>query len=57
VKVALIKPGPTDTAMTAEYKAKGIKMARPIDVAMRIIYGVGRVNLKYMLPVCGNGLC
>jgi hypothetical protein len=43
--------------MTAEYKAKGIKMARPIDVAMRIIYGVGRVNLKYMLPVCGNGLC
>lgn len=37
VKVVLIKPGPTDTPMTALLKAKGVKLALVEDVAKQIV--------------------
>ena len=42
IKVVLIKPGPTDTPMTASFKQKGMKMASPEDVAKTIIDGMAR---------------
>lgn len=36
VKVVLIKPGPTDTPMTAHLKQEGAKLADPNEVARRI---------------------
>ena len=40
VKVVLIKPGPTDTPMTMELKAKGQKMASVEQVARDIVNGI-----------------
>lgn len=40
VKVVLIKPGPTDTPMTAHLKGKGVKLASVEDVAKQIVEGV-----------------
>lgn len=40
VKVVLIKPGPTDTPMTAHLKAKGAKLAPVEDVAQQIVDAV-----------------
>jgi len=40
VRVILIKPGPTDTAMTAHLKAKGLKMADVSLVAKRILEAI-----------------
>jgi short-subunit dehydrogenase len=40
VKVILVKPGPTDTPMTADFKAKGMKLASVEDVAKSIVSGV-----------------
>ncbi len=40
VKVVLIKPGPTDTPMTAQLKAKGSKLASVEDVAAGIVAAV-----------------
>lgn len=37
VKVVLIKPGPTDTPMTAHLKGKGAKLAPAEDVAKQIV--------------------
>lgn len=37
VKVVLIKPGPTDTPMTAHLKGKGIKLALVEDVSKQIV--------------------
>lgn len=42
VKVVLIKPGPTDTPMTAQLKAKGAKLADVSGVAKAIVDGVAR---------------
>lgn len=42
VKVVLIKPGPTDTPMTALMKHKGMKMASPQDVARDIVSGIDK---------------
>ena len=39
VRVTLVKPGPTDTPMTATMKAKGGKLADPDDVARLIVDG------------------
>ena len=36
----LIKPGPTDTPMTAHLKAKGMKLADPAQVALAIVAGM-----------------
>lgn len=42
VRVVLIKPGPTDTPMTAHLKAKGMRMA-PVDtVAQDIVAGIAK---------------
>ena len=40
VKAVLIKPGPTDTPMTAPFKAKGAKLAPVEDVAAQIVTAV-----------------
>ena len=40
VKVVLIKPGPTDTPMTAQLKGKGARLASVESVAKRIVEGV-----------------
>lgn len=40
VKVVLIKPGPTDTPMTALLKAKGAKLAPVEDVAKHIVAAI-----------------
>jgi len=40
VKVVLIKPGPTDTPMTKEFRARGAKLAAPEVVAKAIVDGV-----------------
>lgn len=40
VKVSVIKPGPTDTPMTAHLKTKGIKLASVQSVAQVIVQGV-----------------
>ena len=42
VRVVLIKPGPTDTPMTAELKAMGSNMASPNAVAQCIIDGIAK---------------
>jgi short-subunit dehydrogenase len=40
VRVVLVKPGPTDTPMTAALRAKGAKLADPREVAQRIVRGI-----------------
>ena len=40
VKVVLIKPGPTDTPMTARLKGQGLKMASAEDVSQKIVDAV-----------------
>lgn len=42
VKVTLIKPGPTATAMTAHLNAQGMALADPQDVARRIVKAMDR---------------
>ena len=49
VKVVLIKPGPTDTPMTAAFKAKGMKMAPVEEVAKGIVKAVANpVRVAYI---------
>ena len=49
VKVVLIKPGPTDTPMTATFKAKGMKMAPVEQVAKGIVKAVANpVRVAYI---------
>lgn len=40
VKVVLVKPGPTDTPMTAHLKEQGTSLARAEDVARLILQGI-----------------
>ncbi|MDR3515494.1 MAG: SDR family NAD(P)-dependent oxidoreductase [Azospirillaceae bacterium] len=42
VKVVLVKPGPTDTPMTADLKQKGAKLAKVGDVARVIVQAIDR---------------
>jgi len=42
IKVVLIKPGPTDTAMTAHLKQQGAKLASVEEVANTIVNGIDR---------------
>lgn len=42
VQVVLVKPGPTDTPMTAHLKQQGQRLASPADVAARIVRAVKR---------------
>jgi decaprenylphospho-beta-D-erythro-pentofuranosid-2-ulose 2-reductase len=49
VQVSLIKPGPTDTPMTANINGKG-KFASPEDVAKTIITGIEKKKLVIYAP-------
>jgi decaprenylphospho-beta-D-erythro-pentofuranosid-2-ulose 2-reductase len=40
VKVVLVKPGPTDTPMTAQMKQSGARLADPASVARSIVDGI-----------------
>lgn len=44
VKAVLIKPGPTDTPMTAALKSKGVKLAPVEEVAAHIVAAVERAT-------------
>jgi decaprenylphospho-beta-D-erythro-pentofuranosid-2-ulose 2-reductase len=42
VRIVLVKPGPTDTPMTAHLKQQGARMATPEEVARLIVDGAAR---------------
>ncbi|MDD3433167.1 MAG: SDR family NAD(P)-dependent oxidoreductase [Tepidiphilus sp.] len=50
VKVVLIKPGPTDTPMTAHLKSKGAELAPVEIVAKRIVEGVEKGKPVVYVP-------
>lgn len=50
VKVVLIKPGPTDTPMTASLKAQGTKLASVDDVARMIVNGIAHEKSVVYAP-------
>jgi len=50
VKVVLIKPGPTDTPMTAHLKAQGAKLASPEQVAAAIVAAVEQGQTTVYAP-------
>jgi decaprenylphospho-beta-D-erythro-pentofuranosid-2-ulose 2-reductase len=50
VNVVLIKPGPTDTPMTATLKGKGPKMADVTAVASRIARGIAKAKPVVYAP-------
>ncbi|WP_253550761.1 SDR family NAD(P)-dependent oxidoreductase [Herbaspirillum rubrisubalbicans] len=50
VKVVLIKPGPTDTPMTAALKSKGGKLAPVEDVAIQIVDAIARGRRVAYVP-------
>ena len=50
VKVVLIKPGPTDTPMTAALKNRGAKLASVEDVARQIVDAVARGQAVAYVP-------
>ncbi len=50
VSVVLLKPGPTDTPMAAEHKAKGRKLASAEQVARTIVQGIDRRKFVVYAP-------
>lgn len=50
ISAILIKPGPTDTPMTAEMKANGLKMASVSSVAKDIVNGIASKQLVIYTP-------
>lgn len=50
ISAILIKPGPTDTPMTAEMRANGLKMASVSDVSSDIINGIANKKLVIYTP-------
>lgn len=50
VRVVLIKPGPTDTPMTASLKAQGAKLASPAAVAAGIVAAIDSGKAVVYLP-------
>lgn len=50
VKVVLVKPGPTDTPMTAHLKQQGAHMATPEEVARLIVDGAARGTATVYAP-------
>jgi len=50
VKVILIKPGPTDTPMTAHLKQQGGKLANVADVARVIVKAIGQGKATVYAP-------
>lgn len=51
VRVVLIKPGPTDTPMTADLKSKGMKLAEVDEVARSIVKGIERGLPTVYIPM------
>jgi short-subunit dehydrogenase len=50
IKIVLIKPGPTDTPMTAHLKGQGAKLASVEDVAQKIVDAVERGQAVAYVP-------
>ncbi len=50
VNVVLIKPGPTDTPMTAHLKGHGAKLAKVEDVSMTIVMAIDRKQELIYVP-------
>jgi hypothetical protein len=50
VKIVLIKPGPTDTPMTAQLKAQGAKLASVEAVAKGIVNAIDRGQAVVYVP-------
>lgn len=50
VRAVLIKPGPTDTPMTAEFRARGVKLAAPERVARDIVTGIEKGRAVVYTP-------
>lgn len=50
VRVVLIKPGPTDTPMTAHLKISGAKLAPVESVALQIVEGINRGSAVIYTP-------
>lgn len=50
VKVVLVKPGPTDTPMTAHLKGQGARLAPVEDVARCIVQGAGKGKAVVYAP-------
>lgn len=50
VTVTLVKPGPTDTPMTAHLKGQGAKLASVEDVAARIVDGAAKGKAEVYAP-------
>jgi decaprenylphospho-beta-D-erythro-pentofuranosid-2-ulose 2-reductase len=50
VRIVLVKPGPTDTPMTAGLKQKGARLAPVEDVARRIVQGIAEGNPVVYAP-------
>ena len=50
IKVVLIKPGPTDTPMTASFKQKGMRMASVQHVAKTIVDRIGKGKAVIYAP-------
>lgn len=51
VKVVLIKPGPTDTPMTAHLKQQGTRLASAQDVAKNIVQGISQGRSVIYAPI------
>lgn len=51
VRVVLIKPGPTDTPMTSNFKGKGAKLASVDDVASQIVNGIEKCKPFIYTPI------
>lgn len=50
VVVTLVKPGPTDTPMTASFKARGVKLASVESVATAIVDGIAANATTIYVP-------
>jgi decaprenylphospho-beta-D-erythro-pentofuranosid-2-ulose 2-reductase len=50
LQIVTIKPGPTDTPMTANYRQAGVRLADPDDVAQRIVDGIARGRTTIYAP-------
>lgn len=50
VRVVLIKPGPTDTPMTAQLRAQNVRLADAGEVAQQIVRGVERGRSVIYVP-------
>lgn len=50
IRVILIKPGPTDTPMTSQIKAQGLKMTPPSVVAKCIVDGIDKCKQTIYAP-------